>query len=132
MNDIQEAAGKPVVLPIVTPSQMVRYARQLAFGAGVQSIEHDGGARRDPHQIRCSLAKPLADIRRPLREGGVEARAKCRDGGFCVAMKLTIQTGRDCRISAGGSWWRSGLAALAEHWSDRFAQRARLERRSRG
>jgi hypothetical protein len=51
---------------------MVRYARRLAFGDGVQSIEHDCGARRDPHQIRCSLAKPSADIRRPLREGGVE------------------------------------------------------------
>jgi len=121
-----------VVLPIVMPSQMVRYARRPAFGDGVQSIEHDGGARRDPHQIRCSLAKPLADIRRPLREGGVEARAKCRDGGLGAAMKLMIQTGGECRISTGSSWWRSGLALLAEHWSDRFAWRARLERRSSG
>jgi hypothetical protein len=85
-----------VVLPIVTPSQMVRYARRLAFGDGVQSIEHDGGARRNPHQIRCSLAKPVADIRRPLREGSVEARAKCRDGGLDAAMKLLIQTGGEC------------------------------------
>ena len=109
------------MLTTLAPPRMVWRARGLAFGDGVQSIEHDGGARRDPHQIRCSLAKPLADIRRPLREGGVEARAKCRDGGLGAAMKLMIQTGGECRISAGSSWLRSGLAALAEHWSDRFA-----------
>jgi hypothetical protein len=79
---------------------MIGCTRGLAFGVCVQSIEHDRGARRHPHQIRCSLAKPLVDIRRPLREGGVEARAKCRDGGFGAAMKLTIQTGGKCRISA--------------------------------
>jgi hypothetical protein len=83
---------------------MVRYARGLAFGSCVQSIEHDRGARRDPHQIRCSLAKPLVDIRRPLRNGGVKARAKCRDGGFGAAMKLIIQTGGECRRSARRSF----------------------------
>ncbi len=108
---------------------MVRDARGLAFGIRVQSIEHDRGASRHPHQIRCSLAKPLADIRRPLREGGVEAGAKCRDGGFGAAIELTIQTGGKCRISARTSWWGSGQAWLAGHWSDRFARRARLERR---
>jgi hypothetical protein len=78
------------------------------------------------------LAKPLADIRRSLREGSVEARAKCRDGGFGVAMKLTIQTGRECRISTRKWLGGNGLASLAEQWSDRFAGRARLERRSSG
>jgi hypothetical protein len=60
----------------------------------------------------------------------VEARAKCRDGGFGVAMKLTIQIGRECRFSTRRSLWGSGLASLAEQWSDGFAGRARLERRS--
>jgi hypothetical protein len=41
----------------------------------------------------------MADIRRPLGEGGIEARTKRRDGGFGAAMKLTIQTGGKCRIS---------------------------------
>jgi hypothetical protein len=75
---------------------MFRHARGLAFGICVQSIEHDRGARRHPHQIRCGLAKPLSDTRRPLRECGVEARTKRRDGGFGSAVKLTIQTGREC------------------------------------
>jgi hypothetical protein len=120
------------VLATLAPSRMVRRARGLAFGGCVQSIEHDRGARRHPHQIRRCLAKPLADMGRPLREGSVEARAKCRDGGFGVAMKLTIQTGCECRISTRRSLWGSGLASLAEQRSDRFAGRARLERRSSG
>ena len=57
------------MLTTLAPPRMVWRARGLAFGDGVQSIEHDGGARRDPHQIRCCLAKPVVDIRRPLREG---------------------------------------------------------------
>jgi hypothetical protein len=82
---------------------MVRYARGLAFGICVQSIEHDRGARRHPHQIRCCLAQPFPDNRRSLRQCSVKARAKCRDGGFGAAVKLTIQTGGKCRISAGTS-----------------------------
>ncbi|HEX4614510.1 MAG TPA: hypothetical protein VH230_01215 [Stellaceae bacterium] len=106
---------------------MVRHARGLALGICVQSIEHDGRARRDPHQIRCSLAKSLPDTRRLLYEGSVEARAKCRDGGFGAVLKLIIQAGGERRISAGNSWWGSGLASLAEHWSDRFVGRASFQ-----
>ena len=47
-------------------------------------------------------------------------------------MKLMIQTGGKCRISARSSLCGSGLASLVEHWSDRFAGRARLKRRSGG
>ena len=47
-------------------------------------------------------------------------------------MELIVQTGGERRISAGRSWWASGLVSLAEHRSGRFAGRARLERRSSG
>jgi hypothetical protein len=125
---IPGAAAKQVALTTVVPSQMVRHARGLAFGICVQSIEHDRGTRRHPHQIRCSLAQPLPDNRRSLHEGRVEARAKCRDGGFGPAMKLAIKSRGECRISARRTLWRSGGASLAEHWSgDRFARRARLD-----
>src|SRR5260370_26438214 len=120
------------MLATVAPPQMVRYPRGLAFGICVQPVEHDRGARRHPHQIRCSLAKPLADSRRPLREGGVEARAKCRDGGFGAAMKLIIQTGGECRGSARSSLWGSRLSRFGKNLSDRFAARGRPERMVRG
>jgi hypothetical protein len=69
---------------------MVRHPHWPAFGICIQSIEHDRGARRHPHQIRCGLAKSLPDTGRSLGESSVEARAKRRDGGFGSAMKLTI------------------------------------------
>src|SRR5204863_8461326 len=108
----------PVALPTVAPPQMVRHARGLAFDICVQSIEHDRRARRHPHQIRCSLAKSLSDAGRSLCKSGVEARTKRRDGGFGAVMKLIIQTGGECRISARSSLWGSTLTSLAKHWSD--------------
>src|SRR5271166_5648079 len=88
---------------------MIRHAGGLAFGACVQSIEHDRRARRHPHQIRRGLAKPLADNRRPLCERGIEARAKRRNGGFRPPMKVAVETGRKCRRSARGSRVPEGL-----------------------
>jgi len=73
---------------------MVWYPRRPAFGVSVQSIEHDRGARRYPHKIRCGLPKSLTDTGRSLCESGVKARTKRRDGSFRSAMKLTIQAGR--------------------------------------
>jgi hypothetical protein len=101
---MQGTVGQPVVLATLTPPRVIGCGHGRAFGACVQSIEHDRGARRHPHQIRCSLAKPLEDILRALREGSVEARAKCCDGGLGAAMKLIIQTGGECRRSARSSF----------------------------
>jgi hypothetical protein len=111
------------VLTTVAPTQMVRHPRGLSFGGCVQSIEHYRRARGHPHQIRCSLSKALADTRRPLFEGGVEARAKCRDRGFGAAMKLIVQTGGKCCVSACSSLWGNRLTSFAKHWSDRFTAR---------
>src|SRR3954453_12688059 len=126
------AVGKPVVLTTASPTQMVRHPRGLAFGGCVQSVEHYRRARGHSHQIRCGLSKPLADTGRPLFEGGVEARAKRRDRGFGAAMKLIVQTGGKCRVSACSSLWGSRLAPFAKYWSDRFTARARLQRRFSG
>ena len=120
------------MLSTLAPPHMVRHTCGLAVGICVQPIEHNRGARRHPHQIRCSLAKPLANTRRPLREGGLEARAKCRDGGFGSDMKLMIQTCGECRRSARSSLCGSGLASCAEHWSERFTRRSRLHWRFSG
>src|SRR5690349_205937 len=121
-----------VVLTTVAPTQMVRHPRGLAFGGCVQSIEHYRRARGHSHQIRCGLSKPLADTGRPLFEGGIEARAKRRDRGFGAAMKLIVQTGGKCRVSACSSLRGSRLAPFAKYWSGRFMARARLERRFSG
>ena len=101
---MQSAVGEPVVLTTLAPPRVSGGGHWPAFGACVQSIEYDRGARSHPHQIRCSLAKPLADILLPLREGSIEARAKRCDGGFGAAMKLIIQTAGECRRSARSSF----------------------------
>jgi ferredoxin len=125
---IPGAVGRPVVLMTVAPPQMLWYPRRPAFGICVQSIEHDRGARRYPHQIRCGLAKSLPDTGRSLRESGIEARTKRRDGGFGSAMKLTIQTGRERRSATCSSLRGPDLASLAGRRRDRLAGRSQLDR----
>ena len=130
------AARKPVVLSALVLPQMIQYPHRLPFGVCVQSIEHDRRARRHPHQIRCGLAKPLADTRRPFRKRGVEARAKGRNRSLRAPVKFMVQAGSKRGCSARGSRVacgrvacgllaenrlvrESGLASIARHRYDR-------------
>jgi hypothetical protein len=108
------------MLTILAPPRVIGRGHELSFGARVQSIEHDRGACRHSHQIRRSLSKPLADTRRPLLEGGIEARAKCRDRSLGADMKLIVQTGGQCRGSVCSSLWGSRLTSFAKYWGGRF------------
>jgi hypothetical protein len=110
---------------------MLWYPRRPAFSICVQSIEHDRGARRDPHQIRCGLAKSLPDTGRSLCESGVEAGTKRRDGGFGSTMKLTIQTGRERRGATCSTLRGPDLASLAGGRRDCFAGLSQLDGRPR-
>lgn len=71
-----------------------------AFGAGVQTIEHDCRTRCRAHQIGGRLTKPFARYRRVLAERSVKVQAKRLDCSFRIGLKFRIQLSCQGRCSS--------------------------------
>src|SRR5215469_7776727 len=121
-------AKRRLLVAVIAGAHMIRHARRLALGSGVQSIEHDRRARRDSHQIRSRLPKPLPDTRRTLRERRVKTGAKRRNRCLGSAVKIAIESRGECRGPAATPLGCSRLSALADGRICRLAAGPQPER----